>query len=122
MSLEDHVPSFELCRKWKEIGGRQDTIFVFCPMYNDTHDIISYTLEDRLIIQNPKLKEDMIAAPLEGELMEWMKEDIACISWNNADEWVTEVINDGGLSVSYYRNKSLPNALMQMAIWREGNK
>ncbi len=113
MSLENEVPTLELCKKWKEIGGRQDTEFCWCPNVGRTehglqrHDEICGKCDIG------------IAAPLEGEIL------IFCNSnterWIEIDDFNKKVIlitRCGYLQnkVFSYKNQSFANALLSMAI------
>ena len=108
MSLENHVPSLYLCRQWKDIGGRQDTIFSWFEFTGGPWDI---TYSDQL-------KEMRIAAPLTSELMGWFKNDLDKTHFNKiGEEWFVYLYGERGIC-----DKSLPNALMKMAIEEEKRK
>ena len=113
MSLENEVPSLELCKRWKEIGGRQDTCFSW-----EFFDKEKFScLNDVWVLQSTAsiLQEDecRVAAPLASELMEWMKAILDISS--TVEEWEIVMFQTCHLE----RSKSLPNALMQMAIWEK---
>lgn len=105
MSLEQHVPSLELCKKWKELGGRQDTNFRWT----------MYSTGDWDISPNEPLtySGEWYSAPLASEMMEWERNNINYI-WPTEDFWNW---CDNTEKSDY--DPSLPNALMQMCIARK---
>ena len=112
MSLQDHVPSLELCRKWKQAGGRQDTEFAW--YFDDNSN--SWIVFSQYLREAHRTKS--VAAPLEGEMMEWMKELFGDIHFNEiTKKWFVYPRGEVG-----HTNIKLPNALMQMAIWQKENE
>lgn len=104
MTLESECASLELSRRWKEIGGMQDTVFEW--VEDDGEIYLDYTMGRG------------VAAPMVGELMEWIRKEIGII-WpaSTIDLWTVEERFD-----KVFQDKSLANALMQMAIWLEKEK
>lgn len=117
MTLQDLVPDRELCEKWKQAGGRQDTLFYWLALINNNLPKIITQVE--ALNTPPSIT---FAAPLEGELMEWLPtimqtesndylltvhpwKDVKYVSYEN-DRGVYEQIED----------KKLANALMLMAL------
>lgn len=106
MSLEQHVPSRELCEEWKRRGGRQDTLMCWHKYSNN--------LEWQVVNVPVRFRANGdIAAPLVSEMMEWLKAVIDVSS--TIEEY--EVVLFASAIVK--RDKSLPNALMQMCISRK---
>jgi hypothetical protein len=114
MKLEDHVPSLELCKKWKEIGGRQDTIhsweFWEAKAWGTEKD--AWTVQTTASIL--QADDCMVAAPLASELMEWMKEKLRSVKHTISYGWLVQ-LQDAPSN----NDESLPNALMQIAIWEK---
>jgi hypothetical protein len=119
MSLRDHVPSLELCKKWKEAGGRQDTSLVWISI---PECFPEWEVAERR-------RDSELAAPLEGEMVEWLpfkiieddKHTFLVVGKSECDykvAYVTEEHDYGNLRF----DKSLANALMQMAIWQKEAK
>jgi hypothetical protein len=108
MSLQDHVASLELCKKWKEIGGRQDTIFAWRSIENG-----KWFIDYLSFYTHPGIQQ--FSAPLASELMEWNRNRIGClwpINWEeNKTKWTVELFGDEEPLVD-----KLLDVLMQMAI------
>lgn len=112
--LENHVPSLELCKKWKEIGGRQDTIFYYVKTISLKYKLV--TEEDLKGYRTMRRVGEWYAAPLASEMMEWRREKDAVI-----DTYIMNAIMNWWCRwpPSKPGGESLPNALMQMAISRK---
>ena len=105
MSLENEVPSRELCQRWKEIGGRQDTELYWICAWN------RWTLD---LAKNCRTwNGEKIAAPLASEIIPWFPRRIEVTYF------------DGTYGVYFYpmrgslrkdTGEHLPNILMQMLI------
>lgn len=113
MILEDCVPNRSLCEKWKSIGGRQDTVLAYRLGWDDKWHLTQKCHHEECY---PECGQDWVAAPLVSELMEWMKAILDISS--TIEEW--EIVLFASAIVK--RDKSLPNALMQMAIELEEKK
>ena len=110
MKLEDHVPSLELCRKYKEVGGQQDSLYFW--VQNTLGD---WTLNPKVVLSFVEEGEEWFAAPLASELMEWEKINI---HWIHPMGEYWQVIDKERMA---FADKSFINALMQMAIWTKKN-
>jgi hypothetical protein len=116
MSLENHVPSLELCKKWKEGGGRQDTEF-----YWDLALLHKGPIQCYFKVEANRAY--FVAAPLASEMMEWMKDDRPSVFWcDDGDGWGVETYPKRGPLPPWVDNLSLPNALMQMLLERREEK
>jgi hypothetical protein len=128
--LENHVPSLELCKKWKELGGRQDTNFYWRLGWNECWHITHKSDHEDCY---PECGKDWVAAPLASEMMEWLPASIKTTEITPRNAWIG--VNkefDNKYLVSYQAksrmakyierevlDNSLPNALMQMCIARK---
>lgn len=128
--LDKHVPSLELCRKWKELGGRQDTVFSWVSTNEGKNwNVFVHHEEDS------RVHIKAFAAPLASEMMEWLPKYIEVkklVSLKSVPVWLTvhKQFDDRYL-VSYKKkgvsryieceveDSSLPNALTQMCISRK---
>jgi len=122
MNLQDRVPSLELCRQWKEAGGRQDTEFFFVPKWDGSYEILGkkYCLEST---------ERYVAAPLEGEMMEWLPAEfdvkglgiVGLTIHKGFCQYLISYENEDYIDWELY-DKSLANALMQMCLWYQNER
>lgn len=113
MSLEDHICSLELAKKWKEIGGRQDTEFYWNPSGRVVSKFEAYG-------EHFQILDGFIAAPLASEIWSWLPEERSTTASQPILKLTLEkryIGYIGGKGDGYmipYDN--LPNALMMMAI------
>ena len=111
--LENHVPSLELCKKWKELGGGQDTELFFGLTHDEDNpawEIYTKRQKEKLI---PRIVDEWVATPLASEMMEWIG-DMNLIKKNNVYDLTQPTSKHFVISFD-----SLPNALMQMCISRK---
>lgn len=104
--LEKHVPSLELCKKWKELGGRQDTCLVWISI---PECFPEWEVDTRR-------RDRELAAPLASEMMEWLKGKFDDLNFYSP-EWSIWFLE--GEEPTRFTDKSLPNALMKMCIARK---
>lgn len=102
MEIEKEVPSIGLCRRWKALGGRQNTLFSW----------FNCDIDEWIIVRTDEyFGHDMISAPLASEMMEWEQEfDI------RKRNFVYDIQTTHWFKIEF---DNVPNALMQMCIARK---
>ena len=102
MSLEDHVPDLSLCKQWKDLGGRQDTMLIWAIESGSKWFVVGKEWG------RDEPEDEQFAAPIEGELMKWIRPDVFYINqvWKVNKIHVHKMISDAKLA----------NALLRMAM------
>lgn len=118
--LENHVPSRELCQKWKSVGGRQDTEFYW------RDSLEGYPAFVFQVSTTPSAYASDCAAPLASEMMEWAeardknKKTVHRLTLKKYDDGTYGIAYPDAYGVAEQDwNGILPNTLMQMCISRK---
>lgn len=126
MSLEHEVPPRELCQRWKEIGGRQDTNLFWVRLVGKTNfelmqlspdgNMVGIVRKNFLNCYELSGLGEIVSAPLASEMLEWLPDGYSWERWNK-QHLIKKPL--GSIAPLLKVDQSLPNALLQMCIWRK---
>lgn len=125
----NQVPSLELCKKWKEIGGEQESNFYWKQFFDQPYggEKKEYWVLEGKIGTQVMFPHEAIAAPTVGEMWDLLPAVIETKEFGvlylgtekQGNHSIVEYYDCDDITHIAKEDKSLANALMQMLIWQK---